>query len=208
MHDRDAKPDHQCLFDLASSQGGYFTAGQATYCGYSRSLLSHHAGSGKFRRTKHGLYRYVEFPSSPHEEVIAAWLAAGKHEAIVSHESALDLLELSDVIPDLIHITVPRSRRYRTSFPGVTIHTTTRDIQRSDTTVVEGIRISNAARSIVDSIDYGTAHEQVIAAIDKALERGFTTRQRLLETAQSRSNRISSLIRSTLIQRQKSAEYA
>lgn len=194
MHDGAAKPDQQCLFDLASSQGGYFTAAQATDCGYSRSLLAHHAGSGKFRRTKHGLYRLVEFPSSPHEEVIATWLAAGKDEAIVSHESALDLMELSDVIPDSIHITVPRSRRYRTSFPGVTIHTTTRDIQRSDTTVVEGIRISNATRSIVDSADYGTAPEQVISAVKQALDRGLTTKSRLLDAAKKSGSRVRALI--------------
>jgi predicted transcriptional regulator of viral defense system len=198
MHDRHARPDPQCLFDLASSQGGFFTAGQARDCGYSRSLLSHHAGAGKFKRTKHGLYRFVEFPSSPHEEVIAAWLATGKDGAIVSHESALDLLALSDVIPDSIHITVPRARRYRTSFPGVTIHTTTREIQRSNTTVVEGIRISNATRSIVDSAEYGTAPEQVIRAVEQALDRGLTTRSRLLDAARKSSSRARALIRDAI----------
>ena len=42
---------------------------------------------------------------------MAAWLAVGKQNAVVSHESALDLLDLSDVSPDRVHLTVPRSRR-------------------------------------------------------------------------------------------------
>jgi hypothetical protein len=38
-------------------------------------------------------------------------LAVGKDAAGVSHETALDLLDLSDVIPDTVHLTVPRTRR-------------------------------------------------------------------------------------------------
>jgi len=44
----------------------------------------------------------------------------------VSHESALDLLGLSDIIPDAVHRTVSRSRRNLPDLPGVTIHTTGR----------------------------------------------------------------------------------
>jgi predicted transcriptional regulator of viral defense system len=104
-------PDRAQLFEVASEQGGYFTAEQARACGYSWALLSHHVKSGRFIRLRRGLYRYREYPSSPREDVLAAWLAVGKDRAVVSHESALDLLDLSDVIPDTAHLTVPRSRR-------------------------------------------------------------------------------------------------
>ena len=89
-----------CLFRVASGQAGYFTAAQARVCGFSRALLSHHARSGRFPRISHGLYRFREYPSSPREHVLAAWLAVGKDVSVVSHESALDLLDLSDIIPD------------------------------------------------------------------------------------------------------------
>src|SRR5713226_6786540 len=92
-------PDRSKLFEVATGQGGYFTAEQARACGYSWALLSHHVKSGRFIRIRRGLYRFREYPSSAREEVIAAWLAVGKDVAIVSHESALDLLDLSDVIP-------------------------------------------------------------------------------------------------------------
>src|SRR5580658_3800890 len=91
------QPRHARLFELASEQGGYFTAAQARARGFSKALLAHHAKSGRFLRVQQGLYRLREYPSSPREEVIAAWLATGKEVGVVSHDSALDLLALSYV---------------------------------------------------------------------------------------------------------------
>lgn len=63
---------------------------------------------------------------------MAAWLAAGPERAVVSHESALDLLEFSDVIPNAIHLTIPRSRRGLVAPHGVLLHTTTRPPRRDE----------------------------------------------------------------------------
>src|SRR5947209_2538283 len=125
-------PDHLGLFEVASGQAGYFAAEQAQRCGFSRPLLAHHAKTGRFIRVRHGLYRLRAYPSSPREHVLAAWLAVGKEIAVVSHESALDLLDLSDVIPNAVHLTVPRSRRSFPSLPGVKIHTSSRRLRPSD----------------------------------------------------------------------------
>lgn len=78
---------------------------------------------------RRGPCRYREYPSSPREDVLAAWLAVGKTVAVVSHDSALDLLGLSDVIPDAVHLTVPRRRRHLPALPGVKIHTTVRPLR-------------------------------------------------------------------------------
>src|SRR5689334_10230139 len=86
-------PDHEQLFNLASQQAGYFTAEQAMANGFSPQLLSHHAQRGTFIRVRRGLYRLARFPSSPHEEIIAAWLGFGSKKAVVSHESALQLFD-------------------------------------------------------------------------------------------------------------------
>jgi predicted transcriptional regulator of viral defense system len=119
---------YQCLFAIASEQQGYFTAKQAMACGFDGDLLAHHTGRGRFLRVHRGVYRLRDYPSSPREEVAAAWLAAGKDAAVISHESALDLLDLSDITPGAIHITVPRSKRYVSKLPGVRVHTTTRPL--------------------------------------------------------------------------------
>ena len=194
-----ARPDHERLFEVASEQSGYFTAAQAGACGFSKPLLAHHArAGGRFIRVRHGLYRLREYPSSPREDVIAAWLAADRNVAVVSHESALDLLDLSDVVPEAVHLTVPRSKRYRRRTPGVAIHTTTRPLGSRDVVVRDGIRVTSAERSIVDAAEGGTAPDQVARAVTQALERGMTTEARLLAAAQKRSRRVERLVRLAL----------
>jgi predicted transcriptional regulator of viral defense system len=111
------RPDRLCLFEISSEQSGYFIAEQARACRYSWALLSHHVKSGRFLRVRRGLYRRGEYLSSPRDDVLATWLAVGKDVSVVSHESALDLRDLSDVIPDAAHLTVPRSQRNRPTLP-------------------------------------------------------------------------------------------
>lgn len=194
-----ARPDHERLFEVASEQSGYFTAAQAGACGFSRPLLAHHArAGGRFIRVRHGLYRLREYPSSPREDVIAAWITADRDVAVVSHESALDLLDLSDVVPEAVHLTVPRSKRYRRRMPGIAIHTTTRPPGPRDVVVRDGIRVTSAERSIVDAAEGGTAPDQVARAVAQALERGMTTEARLLAAAQQRSRRVERLVRLAL----------
>lgn len=195
------KPDRDELFRTASEQGGYFTAAQARAVGFSWALLSHHSKTGRFVRAHQGLYRLREYPSSPREDVMAAWLAAGSDTAVVSHESALDLLELSDVIPDVVHLTVPRAKRYRPRSPGVAIHTTTRPLGPAEVTVRDGIRVTSPVRSIVDAAEAGTAPEQIVAATIQALERGTATEKQVLAAARQRGGRVERLIRQALEQR-------
>jgi len=198
MTDRSA-PDHNQLFGVASEQGGYFTAAQARECGISKPLLSHHSrAGGRFIRVGQGLYRIREYPSSPREDVIAAWLAAGREVAVVSHDSALDMLDLSDVVPDAVHLTVARAQRYRRRAAGVRIHTTTRPIRPGEVVVRDGIRVTSPERSIVDAAQAGTAPDQIASAVAQAIERGMTTESRLLDVARGRGWRVDRLVRLAL----------
>jgi predicted transcriptional regulator of viral defense system len=205
MHDSsrsdDSKPSHARLFELVSEQGGYFTAAQAHACGFSKALLAHHAKSGRFLRVRQGLYRLREYPSSPREDVIAAWLVTGREVAVVSHDSALDILGLSDVVPEVVHLTVPRVRRYRSASPGVAIHTTTRRLGKSDVVVRDGIRVTAPARSIIDAAQAGTAPEQIMAAVSQALDRGMATESKLLGVAKTRGGRVERLVRQVIEER-------
>ena len=195
------QPRRARLFELASEQGGYFTAAQARACGFSKALLAHHAKSGRFLRVRQGLYRIREYPSSPREDVIAAWLATGREMTVVSHESALDILGLSDVVPEVVHLTVPRARRYRSASPGVAIHTTTRRLDKSDVVVRDGVRVTAPARSIIDAAQAGTAPEQIMAAVGQALDRGMATESKLLGVAKTRGGRVERLVRQVLDER-------
>ncbi len=187
-----------CLFHTASGQAGYFTAAQARGCGFSRALLSHHAKSGRFIRIRHGLYRLREYPSSPREHVLAAWLAVGKDISVVSHESALDLLELSDIIPDAVHLTVPRSRRSLPRIPGVKVHTSDRPLGPGERWVRDGIAVTSATRSILDAAEKGADPEQIELAVAQAIERGLATTEEMRRATGDRSRRVADLIASAL----------
>jgi predicted transcriptional regulator of viral defense system len=191
------RPDHTCLFDAASEQHGYFTTEQAHRCGFGWRALHYHAARGRFVRVRRGLYRLRDYPSSPREEVVAAWLAAGP-EAAVSHESALDLLELADVTPDRAHVTVPRSRRGAAPAPGVTLHTTGRPLRRDELTTIEGVRLTSAARAIADAAESGVGPEQIELAVVQALQRGLTTPEELREQAGGRGRRVAELVQNAL----------
>jgi predicted transcriptional regulator of viral defense system len=125
---------------------------------------------------------------------MAAWLAAGRDGTVVSHESALDLLNLSDVIPNAVHLTVPRSRRHLPRLLGVAFHTTSRSLRPEDVTVRDGIRLTAPPRTIVDAAEAGTGPEQIEMAVSQALSRGLTTPAALRHEADGRSRRVTRLV--------------
>ena len=191
-------PDRTRLFEVASEQRGYFTTEQAKSCGFSWARLSHHVKSGRFTRIRRGLYRFREYPSSPREDGLTAWLAVGRDIAAVSHESALDILGVSDVIPDAVHIIVPRSKRNLPSLAGVKIHTSARPLGMEDLVTYDGMTITSATRSILDAAEAGTAPEQIEMAVGQAIQRGLATAQQLQWGASNRGRRVAMLIRDAL----------
>lgn len=182
---------------MAATQAGYFTAAQARALGYSPRSLVHHVSAGHFERVSRGFYRLREFPALPHEDVIAAWVKAGRERAVVSHETALALYELAPIRPRKIHITVPRAHRPhgdRPQLPGVQIHTTTRPFRSGEVVQRFGARVTAHARTIVDAADSGTDPSFIIEAIGHALEGGGLVADELRQAARDRSERVRRLI--------------
>ena len=186
-------PDHKALYQVAEQQAGYFTAPQSRQAGFSRSLLAYHLGTGRFERVRPHVYRLARFPASPHEDLYVAWLHGGP-DAVISHDSALALYELSDVLPGEIHVTVPRtaSRRRR----GLRLHT--KRLGQQEVTRYEGLPVTTVLRTLTDVAAAGLAEEQVRQAIREALRRGLVTREGLLSLAANRRGRIGRLVDETL----------
>lgn len=173
------------LYALAAGRAGYVTARDAAGSGLLRSTLSHHARpGGRLVHIARGLYRLRDFPSSQHEHIVAGWLRTPPSaDAVVSHESALELDELSDVIADAVHVTVPRAQR-RKPIDGVVIHPTTFPVTQRQRREVLGIPVTTVERTIVDVLRSTGLTEQVEAAAGEALRRGLTTKRRLQATAE------------------------
>src|SRR5689334_19100432 len=99
---RDAQTAWRRLVAVAQRQGGYVTAKQARRAGFDYSHLAYHAGAGNLVRAGHGLYRVPELARSPHDQLVRLVLWSrgrdDRPQAVVSHDSALALHELSDAI--------------------------------------------------------------------------------------------------------------
>jgi predicted transcriptional regulator of viral defense system len=193
--------DHDGLYRVAESQAGYFTTEQALAAGMERSTLRHHARpGGRYERVRRGLYRLRHFPSGQNEHVVAAWLALSNGPAVVSHESALELYELSDVIPNAVHITLPRAKRGQRPRPGVRFHTLEHSPGSKEIRRVAGVLATSPERTIVDSLEAGTQPEQIELAVHQALERGLTTTRLLLGAAAGRPSRVRAFIDRLLLE--------
>jgi predicted transcriptional regulator of viral defense system len=188
-----AKPDYDKLYEIAESQAGYFAAHQARRVGFTWERLSSNAKNGRFLRVAQGIYRLAHFPGSPYEDLVVAWLRTGK-DSVISHESALALYDLSDVLPGKVHIIVPRtaSRRRR----GIRLHTSR--LNPDDVTVREGLPVTTVPRTIADVILSGLADEHINNAIHEALQRGLVTRENLLAVARSRGGKVEQVIHHAL----------
>lgn len=183
MHDR-GSTDIRGLEALAYDQSGYFTSEQARTHGVSRQLVNHHVKQGRFEQIRRGLYRVRGFPSSQHDDIREKWMAVGPEKAIVSHESALALLDLSDNIPDEVHLLVPRRHRGLRRPAGVVLHTFP-DTEKVATLRREGMTVTAPARTLVDVVGE-LQPEQAAMATRQALSRGLLTRRQLEEEATRR----------------------
>ena len=186
-------PSEDALYLAAETRAGYFTTAQAADAGYSRALLAHHAAAGNLERVDHGIYRLKRYPESPYADLVVASLRAGE-SAAVSHESALALWELSDVLPGEVHVTVPRTASRRRS--GLRLHTSA--LAAEEITERDGVRVTTVERTIADVARSGLSDELVLQAIDEALGRGLTTSARLGEYARTRGGRMRALLERAL----------
>ncbi|HEX9350926.1 MAG TPA: type IV toxin-antitoxin system AbiEi family antitoxin domain-containing protein [Gaiellaceae bacterium] len=182
MHDR--HPDIRGLEAEAYQQSGYFTVDQARKHGVSRQLLNHHLGMGRFDRVRRGLYRVRGFPSSQYDDIREKWMAVGMDKAVLSHESALSLLELSDNVPNKVHLLVPRRHRGLRRPPGVVIHTRPDD-EKVSTVWRDAMPVTAPARTLVDVAEE-LQPEQVAMAAQQALRLGLLTRRQLEKEAARR----------------------
>lgn len=174
------RPDWDRLFETAAAQEGLFTTRQAAEAGYSSQLLVHHVRSGNLLRFRRGIYRLVHFPAGEHEDLVAAWLWSAQ-AGVISHQSALALLELSDTLPARIHLTLPeawRRRRLRVPSDLVVHHA---DVPSSDRSWFGAIPITTPLRTLNDCAEAGLSPEFLRQAAVEALERGLVTTDELAE---------------------------
>ncbi len=165
------------LLATAAAQHGFFTTEQAADHGLSRRALTWRAQHGSALRIAHGLYRLPHWPSSADDELYA--LQALAPFGTFSHDTALTLLGLTDIIPSTIHFTIPETSRLRRR-PGVTLHRS-RHHATHDRALRDGLWVSTARRALLDAAREGADPDQLVTAARDARERAMLTPADLAE---------------------------
>ena len=172
---RKTGPDWDRLYETALAQEGHFTTQQALDAGYSSQLLVKYLNSGKIIRVRRTVYRLKHFPPGQQEDLVALWLWSDR-AGIFSHETALMLHELSDVLPARAHLTVPAKwRRRRLQVPdGVVLHYA--DVPKRDRAWVGAVPVTSPARTLADCAADYVSPDFLSSAISQALARGMVSR--------------------------------
>jgi predicted transcriptional regulator of viral defense system len=172
------EPDWSRLYEAVEAQAGHFTSAQALELGFTKPLISYHSSAGTFRRVGHGLYRLVRFPRTEMEELVVLWLWS-KRQGVFSHETALHLHQLSDVLPAHAHMTLPVawSRRRIKVPPVLRLHFA--DLPESDLAWSGPVPVTAPARTIGDCIEAHVSPDLVEQAIAQARHRGLLLRDEL-----------------------------
>ncbi len=169
---RRGQPDSDRLFDIVAGQAGLFTARQAQEAGYSAQVLAHHVRAGRFLRVLRGIYRWVQFPAGEHEDLVALWLWS-EQQGVFSHQTALALHDLSDVLPSRVHLTLPaawKHRRFRVP-PGVVLHHA--DLDEQERVWFGAIPGTSPRRTLLDCAGAQLSPDLLNQAIAQALSRGL-----------------------------------
>jgi predicted transcriptional regulator of viral defense system len=168
------------LYDIALLQQGFFTTKQAIRAGFAETTHSYHVNARNWIREHRGIYRLAEFPSADRPDLMLWYLWSQNRQEIpegtYSHDTALSLHELSDLMPSKLHMTVsPRFRR--STIPGILVlhrgH-----LQPTEAQELNGVRVTRPLRTIMDLLESGHVDRgQLKLAVEEALRRGLIARK-------------------------------
>ncbi len=153
MHKPSSSENQKRLYELAEVQGGYFTSKQAESLGYGANKRNYHVGAGNWIRESRGIYRLARFPRTERPDLVIWWLwsrnRSGNPQGVYSHQTALSLHELTDLMPARIEMTVPKTFRRGTPIPrALRLHYA--DLKRDEIENIHGVPITSPLRAILD----------------------------------------------------------
>lgn len=166
------------LWDVATARHGFVTAQQAADLGINKHALQMLVHRGTLTRVAHGVYRFPQYPVGPYDQYMLAVLWTRAPEACLSHETALDAYEISDVNPNRIHVAVAKRRRLRRA-GGDDYEIHYEDLAPEQIGWWQEIPTVNPATAVAQCLADGTPTYLLRQAIERGHARGYlTTAQR------------------------------
>ncbi|MBO0867590.1 MAG: hypothetical protein J2P15_03410 [Micromonosporaceae bacterium] len=170
------------LDDLLRRQHGLLTRRQALACGLSDETVAARLAGGRWQRTGWGVYAVFTGPLPRLAVLCAAQLAIGEL-AVLSHESAAELVGLVDSPTTAVHLTVPSGHHLRHK-PGIVLHRSTRvEAARHPSRYPPQTRVEETVLDLVASAD---SLDQALAWLARACGRRLTTADRLAAALRAR----------------------
>ena len=162
------------LWDTAAAQHGFVTASQARELGVSDMAVQMLVRRGTLERRARGVYRFPLFPVSQYDPFMLAVLWTQADEACLSHETALDAYEISDLNPNVIHVTVAKHRRLRrVGGDGYAVHH--EDLASKQVGWWQEIPTVKAPTAIAQCIAHGTPTYLLRQALERGYNQGYLT---------------------------------
>jgi hypothetical protein len=174
------------LAATAARRGGWFDRRDAIEAGYSDVEIRARVREGRWTRLCRGAYAALD----PEEGDLPSWERAIRRHvrtakavyhrlggrAVLSHQSALLVhgVEISDVDLSCVHVT----RLSGCGRPGESVRQHASRPPVTDPVEVDGVHLTPAARSVVETIRY-TSYAIAVSVVDLALRQGVATAAQL-----------------------------
>ncbi|GHH70371.1 type IV toxin-antitoxin system AbiEi family antitoxin domain-containing protein [Promicromonospora soli] len=169
---------------VAAAQWGLITTAQAVEAGASRMLLSRMVTSGELERVTHGVYATPAAAADRLVAVRALWLSLDVRRTaeerlrdrcsagVLSHATAASMHEIGDLLDAWIEVILPH--RYQGRRDRIRAHRAA--LGPDEVTVVDGLPVTTAARTVADLVVDGHDRDHVATVMTDALRRGLTDR--------------------------------
>ena len=165
------------LQELARAQEGVLTSGQALGGGLTRAMVRSRLEQGRWQRLQTGVYAVFSGPPARPTVLWGAVLRAGPG-AMLSYQTAAELVGLTDRPSTLIHITVPGDR-YVERIPGLVMRRSSRAAQaRHPVLTPPRTRLEE---TVLDLAGTAATLDDACGWITRALGRRLTTQGQLQE---------------------------
>ena len=164
---------YDAVLEVAVENHGYVTVRDAIAAGIDPVVLRKLAATGRLERTAQGVYRVPILATGTHAAYAEA-VAWARGRGVISHESALDLIELCDVNPPLIHLTVPRDYAPRRR-GGELYRVWRRNLAPASVISYDGLPVVRPVDSILECLSYGTDTRLLLQACETAAREGYLT---------------------------------
>jgi len=177
------------VIDIARRAGGISSAAELIERGARWEDLYRLRDSGELIELSRGVYRVADAPATAHLDLVAVCRRAP--EGMICLNSAASFWDLSDEMPDAVHLAIARGRhRPRIVYPPTRVHVfaaATFSLGRTMEKIESGetIAISSPERTVVDLMRLRSrvGRDLALGALRRYLEGGEAKPGELLELA-------------------------